>query len=174
MCTRSLRCGGCARRVPAGLGFKDPGSGATYVCSYVCLCMFIIHSLGTLHSPIGVVASWCYTHTHPHHTPSYVWRVFGCGCLTTNHLASCTWLVANFFSLVLTISPTLSAGCTFLRGGERCRAQVVHWQCGVGQFYQKGRRKSSMCCRRCNVVIFSAPDFRHIHSSTLFYIYLHH
>ena len=47
-----------ARRIPAGLGFEGPGSGATDACPYVCLCMIIIYSLGTLHNPIGVVASW--------------------------------------------------------------------------------------------------------------------
>ena len=105
-----------ARRIPAGLGFGGPGSGAYYVCPYVCLCMVIIYSLGALHNPIGVVASWCYTHTHPQHTPSYVWRVFGC--------------VFGFgrWPLHLCDNDDISyskSGYTLLRGGR----DVVHGWC---------------------------------------------
>ena len=58
---------------PGGTRVTRTGSGGQ-LC--MCFCMFHIHSLGTLHNPIGAVALWCYIYT----ATSHIHRMYA-GCL---------------------------------------------------------------------------------------------
>ena len=106
-------------------GNKDRVRGS----SMSVLCMFHIHSLGTLHNPIGAVAPWCYIYT----ATSRIHRMYA-GCL-------------EYYTL---IRKELFTGRTYLS---------IIMATNIPRFLRAGRQSSSgrgEMLRACTTYIFAS------------------
>ena len=115
MYIRSLHCGGWPAVSRRDSGNKDRVRGP-----HMRVLMYVhFYSLGTLHNPIGAVASWCYTYT----STSCTHRVYA-GCLVYYMIACHGWSLTpvglGFVHLfVANLSPAfLSAGVHFCEEGR--------------------------------------------------------